>query len=47
MFLPRSTVRNIPYPAYDVYVYADGDGADSTVANYTVNNVTILGVIGR
>lgn len=37
------TVRNIPHPSYDVYVYADGD-ATNTVATYTLNGVSITGV---
>lgn len=40
----RVVIRNIPYPEYDVYVYADGAGTGTT-ANYTVNGQTITGVM--
>jgi hypothetical protein len=36
-------VRNIPYPAYDVYVYADSDST-ATTGTYTVNGSTLTGV---
>jgi hypothetical protein len=41
--LTQVVVRNIPYPAYDVYVYADGD-ATNTMATYTVNGVAVTRV---
>src|SRR5690606_33620699 len=38
------TIRNIPYPNYDVYVYADAAESGLT-ADYTVNGHTISGVM--
>ncbi|CAN5412473.1 hypothetical protein BH23VER1_BH23VER1_17830 [soil metagenome] len=40
------TVRNLAYPAYDVYVYADDDDTGTT-STYTVNGVTYTNVIDQ
>lgn len=37
-------VRNIPYPEYDVYIYADGAELDG-MADYMVNGESIIGVM--
>lgn len=42
--LTQITVRNIPYPWYDVYVYADGEGTDG-VSTYTVNGRELVDVL--
>ena len=39
----KVTVWNVPYPAYDVYVYADTEGEDRA-ADYTVNGRAVNGV---
>lgn len=41
--LTQVVVRNIAYPSYDVYVYADG-GSTRTVGTYTVNGASFTGV---